>query len=332
MDNLTHTAVGLFLSRAGMNRWTPGATAILLLAANAPDIDIVTLAGGSLSYLHYHRHLTHSLIAAPVMALLSVAVVRVLGRQPVRWAGAMAAAVLGVLSHLALDWTNVYGIRLLLPFSSAWQRLDLTSVVDLWIWSIFLLGVAGPFVARLVSSEITSGGGKPRSYGRGGAIFALVFLLLYESGRSVLHTRAAAMLEARMYEGAAPVRVAAMPDGGNPLRWRGLVETEGFYAVEDINVAGEADPARADIYRKPDTDAAMQAAERTPAFQQFLRWSQFPLWRVLPLDSPENGREVVAIDLRFGTPSAPSFYSRAVVDGSGRVVEAAFHWGPARVR
>src|SRR5262252_6337057 len=37
MDNLTHTAIGLFLSRAGLNRLTPRATAILLLASNAPD-------------------------------------------------------------------------------------------------------------------------------------------------------------------------------------------------------------------------------------------------------------------------------------------------------
>src|SRR5579862_3788984 len=69
MDNLTHTAVGLFLSRAGLHRWTPRSTAILLLAANAPDIDILAASRGSLNYLHYHRHITHSLIAMPVMAL-----------------------------------------------------------------------------------------------------------------------------------------------------------------------------------------------------------------------------------------------------------------------
>jgi hypothetical protein len=43
--------VGLALSRAGLNRLTPQATAILLLAANAPDIDVVSAAGGSLAYL-----------------------------------------------------------------------------------------------------------------------------------------------------------------------------------------------------------------------------------------------------------------------------------------
>jgi len=35
MDPLTHTATGLFLSRIGLKRWTPLATPILLLAANA---------------------------------------------------------------------------------------------------------------------------------------------------------------------------------------------------------------------------------------------------------------------------------------------------------
>src|SRR5436853_2726722 len=118
MDNLTHTAVGLFLSRAGLGRWTPLATPILLLAANAPDIDIVSTAGGSLNYLHYHRHLTHSLLAMPLMALLPVLLVRLIARKPVHWLGAWAAATIAVASHLLLDFTNSYGIRLLLPFSS----------------------------------------------------------------------------------------------------------------------------------------------------------------------------------------------------------------------
>ena len=72
MDNLTHTATGLFLARAGLKRWSPGGTAIVILAANAPDIDIVTAIRGSLNYLHYHRHLTHSLLLMPVMAILPV--------------------------------------------------------------------------------------------------------------------------------------------------------------------------------------------------------------------------------------------------------------------
>src|ERR1022692_346539 len=106
MDPLTHTATGLFLSRIGLKRWTPLATPILLLAANAPDIDIVTSAGGSLSYLHYHRHLTHSLAAMPVVALLTVALVRVVSRKTIHWTGAFFAALVAVATHLLLDLAN----------------------------------------------------------------------------------------------------------------------------------------------------------------------------------------------------------------------------------
>src|SRR3954471_22340281 len=108
MDNLTHTAIGLFLARAGLRRLSPYATPMILLAANAPDVDVVSAASGSLNYLRYHRHLTHSLIAMPVMALIAVALVRVCVRKPVNWAGAFLATLIAVASHLALDWTNVY--------------------------------------------------------------------------------------------------------------------------------------------------------------------------------------------------------------------------------
>src|SRR5215831_12347903 len=199
MDPLTHTATGLFLSRAGLKRWTPLAAPILMLAANAPDIDIVSAAGGSLSYLHFHRHLTHSLAAMPVMAILPVLAVRAIARKPVAWLGAFAASMIAVGSHLLLDLTNIYGIRLLLPFSPRWMSLDLTSVVDLWIWAVIILGLAGPFVARLVGSEIASNAGRAQPHhGRGLAWLALVFIMLYTGGRAVLHGRATAVLESRM--------------------------------------------------------------------------------------------------------------------------------------
>src|ERR1039458_1415859 len=133
MDPLTHTVTGLFLSRIGLKRWTPMATPLLLLAANAPDIDIVTAAGGPLSYLHYHRHITHSLLAMPLVALGTVALVRLVSRKKIHWMGAFFAALIGVATHLLLDLSNTYGVRLLLPFSERWLRLDLLNVFDLWI-------------------------------------------------------------------------------------------------------------------------------------------------------------------------------------------------------
>lgn len=300
MDNLTHTAVGLFLSRAGLNRWTPQASAILMLAANAPDSDVVSAFGGSVSYLHYHRGLTHSLIAMPAMAILCVLVVRAISRRPVRWLGAFLAAIIGVASHLLLDFTNGYGIRLLLPFSPRYYRLEWTSVVDLWIWAAFLLALAAPFLSRLVGSEIASGRRRALYPGRGSPIFALAFVLLYNGARGVLHARALGELESRIYQDATPLRVAASPGAANPLRWRGIVETQDFYAIANVNLAAAFDPARARIVHKAAADAAMDSARRTDTFQIFLRFAEFPVWLVMPDQKLENGKVASVADMRFG--------------------------------
>ena len=267
-----------------------------------------------------------------VMALLPVLVVWAVARKPIHWLGAFFAALIAVASHLLLDLTNMYGVRLLLPFSPEWQRLDVTAVIDLWIWGVLLLGVAGPLVARLVGSEISSGTARDRHNGRGLAIFGLIFLLLYNCGRAVLHTRAVASLDSRIYQEASPLRVAALPDPANPLKWKGLVETRDFYAVADLNLTAEFDPTHATIFHKPDPDPALDAARRTATFVEFLRFSQFPLWRVSPVSEPENGKLVEVLDLRFGSPIAPGFMASAVLSGKLQVLETHFQWGAVRPR
>jgi inner membrane protein len=331
MDNLTHTAVGIFLSRIGPGKWSPRATAAILIAANLPDIDTVTgLFGGGLNYLHYHRHLTHSLAAMPVMALAAVAIVRAAGRKPVAWAGAWCAALIAVASHLALDWTNVYGIRLLLPFSERWLRLDITAVVDLWIWAVCLLGLAAPFLGRLVGSEITSGAARGGPHGRGWAWFALAFLLIYDGARGVLHGRAVAALGSRLYQDAVPVRVVAVPDPVNPMRWRGLMETADSWAEEEISLASDPGAAHPVIFHKPEAEPAIDAARRTPEFQEFLRFSQCPFWRVTPYAGREGARLVEVLDLRFGSPRAPGFAVSAAVDQQLKVIETSVRFGLPR--
>jgi inner membrane protein len=332
MDNLPHTAIGIFLARAGAGRWSPRATAILLVASNAPDIDVLAGLAGPLAYLHYHRGLAHALVAMPVLALLSVAVVRLAGRKPLYWPGACAAALLGVASHLLLDWTNTYGIRLLLPFSARWLRLDATSVVDPWIWAIAAAALIAPFVARLVGSEIASSAARPRHHGRAAAIFALVAIMALDSARLVLHARAVAMVDARTYQGESPTRVAALPDPFNPLRWRGLVETPAFYAIANLDVSGDFDPTRALILYKPDPDPALDAAARTPFFREFLGFNQYPLWRITPAPALEGGQFVELFDLRFGAPPAASFQATALVDAQLHVVNASFRFGAPRSR
>jgi inner membrane protein len=226
-----------------------------------------------------------------------------------------------------LDLNNTYGIRLFLPFSARWLRLDLTNIFDLWIWGVFLLCIAGPFLGRLVGSEIASRNGPPELHGRGFAWLALAFLLLYNCGRGVLHTRAVAELESRIYQDSAPLRTLAVPGPANPWRWRGIVETGDFYAVEDVDLLGNFDPTRATVFHKPAAAPALDAAARTPAFREFLQFSQFPLWRISPDPELGNGTVVEVSDLRFGMLPSTGFAVSATLDSKLEPVSTSFRFG-----
>jgi inner membrane protein len=320
------------VSRTGLKRFTPYATPILLLAANAPDIDAVTLLGGQAMYLHYHRHLTHALAMIPVMAVLPLLVVRLFARKPFQWKGAYLASVIGVATHPLLDALNVYGVRWWLPFSGTWVRWDLASLIDIWIWAALLVAALAPALARLVSSEIGARSGS----GRGFAIFGLCFLVFYCGGRYFLHQRALAVLDSRIYEGAAPMRVAAFPDSFNPLRWRGLVETDQAYLLYRVDLAGRFDPTDARVLYKPQwyagQTAAAAAARRTAPFRVFLGFTQFPYWHFTVIDDPSPVVRVVVTDLRFGSPDSPRFLTTALVRPDGKVERSSFAFQPESSR
>jgi inner membrane protein len=319
LDNATHTLTGLFLSRAGLNRLTPDATPVLLLAANAPDCDVVSAFGGAATYLHWHRNLTHSLLLAPVLALLVVCLFK-LARRPIAFGPAFLVALGGVASHLLLDMTNIYGVRLLLPFSGEWFHWDLTPVIDFWIWGVLLICVAGPFLSKLVGSEM---GASYRKYpGRGFAVLALLFLLTYNLGRMALHTRVVEMLESREYENAAPIRVAAFPMSENLFRWKGLAETSGAYHVFEIDALSQFDPTLGETAPKVEPSRAIEAADGTYAFQVLREFAVYPLYRAIPGAGSEGGYRVELSDLRFG------FTSVALLDRDNRVRKAEFHFGP----
>ena len=129
-----------------------------------------------------------------------------------------------------------------------------------------------------------------------------------------------------------PWRVAALPDPVDPFRWRGLVETAGFYAIPDVRLGREFDPSDAPVFHKPDWNPSLQAAAAAEPFRVFLGFSQFPLWRVVPAPDGGESRLVEAIDMRFGTPLDPGFMASAVVLPDGRVSTAAFQFGRARPR
>lgn len=154
MDNLTHSLVGAVLGQAGLKRTTGLAMPALIIGANLPDVDAACffwLEGTE--HLAFRRGITHG---PPALALLPLVLAGLLwgwdrwqerrgtrpeGRLPVRFGWLYAMAFIGCLSHPFFDWLNVYGIRLLEPFSSQWFYGDTLFIIDVWLWAMLIAGV-----------------------------------------------------------------------------------------------------------------------------------------------------------------------------------------------
>ena len=153
MDNLTHSLVGAVIAQTGLKRKTGLAMPALVIGANLPDVDAACffwLEGTE--HLGFRRGITHGPPALVLLPLLLAGLLwgfdrwqasrgkRPDGRRPVRFGWLYALSLLGTLTHPALDWLNVYGIRLLEPFSSTWYYGDPLFIIDVWLWG--LLGFA----------------------------------------------------------------------------------------------------------------------------------------------------------------------------------------------
>jgi inner membrane protein len=150
LDPVTHTFVGASLSAAGLRRVTPLATATLIVAANAPDVDIAAQAWGSWTALAFRRGLTHGVPALFVLPFLVTGGIMAWDRWvrrrrrpdavPVKPGAVLALSTLGVWTHPFLDWLNNYGMRWLMPLDPGWSYGDALFIIDPWVW--LLLGGA----------------------------------------------------------------------------------------------------------------------------------------------------------------------------------------------
>ncbi len=149
MDNLTHSLVGALLGQAGLKKKTGLAMPALIIGANLPDVDAACffwLEG--VEHLGFRRGITHG---PPALILLPLILAGLLygfdrwqakrgkrpeGRLPVNFKWLFLLSFIGCLTHPALDWLNVYGIRLLEPFSSQWFYGDTLFIIDVWLWAL----------------------------------------------------------------------------------------------------------------------------------------------------------------------------------------------------
>jgi inner membrane protein len=318
LEPVTHFLTGACLGRAGLNRKTALATLTLTLAAEAPDLDVLSRIGGPAFGFAHHRGFTHSFLGVPIDAAVVVGFVYLIWRirrrklknpnLPPRWGLLFLYACIAGLSHILLDFTNNYGVRPFWPFSEKWYSWDIVFIFEPIMFTFLLLGLITPALFSLIDKEI---GVRPRGpRGRLAATLALAAVVLLWMVRDYEHRLAVHALEVRTYNGADPVRASAYPALANPFRWYGVIETANFFVLAPVDSLGpEVDPEdKLQVLYKPEETPVTLAAKRSYLGRVYLDWAQYPITQTETLDPPQQGYIVDFQDLRFA--QLPSLLSR----------------------
>lgn len=285
MDNVTHTLFGATLARTPLARAGRGTTAALLLASNAPDVDIVAaVGGGSIKYLQWHRGPTHGPLGVVTLAVVTAVVVwagrRFYDRRrdvPPRsdpraetpladasFAMLFAVSLIGVVFHILMDLPTSYGTRVLSPFSWQWYAVDWMPIVDIYMLMVMVASLFGR------SNEAQR---------RAKAAIVLTLVAANYGLRAMSHYQALELAprlfgptlpelcDAPPTEGSALeswprptppspptpgrrclVEIAAMPSFASPFRWRIIAQMSNAYEIHDIDLLDSR-------FRNPDTDS-----------------------------------------------------------------------------
>ena len=353
VEPVTHMLTGACLSRAlGFPARARYATAACVIAAELPDADYVYRLGGPLVYFQHHRGWTHALWSLPLQALLVVAVFYALHSTRHRWKRhrsldtpteanwplLFGMALLALLSHLLLDWTNNYGVRPFAPFNPRWYAGELVFIVEPLLLLVLSLALLLPFVFSLVHREM--GIRRPRYQGRPLAAGALILMAGLWVYRSFQHDDALTVVQVQEFRGGRVLHTSLNPYPVDPYRWHVVVETpENFQSGTVDTRIGVFETDQQQIYPKPQVTLATLAAKQSWIGQVYLDWSKYPFvvdtgtvgetHPELTLPPAEAAlRNVVFSDLRFrydvlGTRSgAPPLSAEAWVDAEHRVQRA----------
>lgn len=313
MDNLCHTLVGAALAETGLRRRTRFGLLTLVVASNLPDIDVAVFLT-PVSSVAFRRGWTHGVPAQillpilltlamlwwdrrrPLPAAAGAAVGAGAGAGPAPGSTAASTAgpparagwllllsVLGVLSHVGLDYLNNYGVRLLMPWSGRWFYGDVLFIVDPWLY-LFLGG--GWWLARRK--------GRPGLAAAGLLASALYIALLVPVAHAA---RAEVLAQWTARAGRAPRALMVGPLPLTPFHKQVIVDRGDGYDVGWYAMPGRRLTLTSRLSTLPPEDPAVVRALADHRVRDVLVWSRFP--RFEREDGPD-GAAVRLTDIRFG--------------------------------
>lgn len=154
MDNVTHTIIGTLVgevaARIAPRRHStlPAATrrnlcvTLAALGSNLPDTDLLySFFGGKLNYLLHHRGHTHTILIAVLLGAATLGITRWWIRRRGLQASSQDYAVLAAvliftpLLHIAMDFTNNYGVHPFWPVDNRWFYGDSVFIIEPLLWA-----------------------------------------------------------------------------------------------------------------------------------------------------------------------------------------------------
>jgi membrane-bound metal-dependent hydrolase YbcI (DUF457 family) len=319
LDNLTHSLFGATLARTPLSRAGRGTTAALILASNAPDIDILATAGGAVKYLEWHRGMTHGPLGIVGLGVVSAAMVWI-GRRfyDQRWPRKPAAfhepdasfpmlvavSIVGVLLHVLMDLPTAYGTRVLSPFDWHWFAVDWMPIIDVYLLMALVIGLLGrptpaqrhakaAFVLLLVATNYgVRGAAHHQALEVAPRLFGPTLPLPCDP------PAASTPLIDSWPRATAPsdpppgrrclVEMVAMPSFTSPFTWRIIAQMSNAYEIHEINLLdqrfrdpepGSDAPWRLTLRYPNIWTPAVAKAATTRLGQVFLGFSRFPAAR-----------------------------------------------------
>jgi inner membrane protein len=154
MDNVTHTIIGALVGEvaarvAPSRKSTLPATTrrnlcvtLAAIGSNLPDADLFySFFNGKLNYLLHHRGHTHTVLIALLLGAATLAITRWWLRRRRLQASSQDYAVLAAvlsftpLLHIAMDFTNNYGVHPFWPFDNRWFYGDSVFIIEPLFWA-----------------------------------------------------------------------------------------------------------------------------------------------------------------------------------------------------
>ena len=294
MDNFCHTLVGAAIGEAGLKRRTRYGNATLMLAANLPDLDVISFLT-DVNPISFRRGWTHGVLAQLALPVVFAGVMYAIGRlrpprdssgPPLHPGWLLLLSYIGVYSHVFLDFLNNYGVRVLSPFDWRWFYGDALFIADVWMW--FVLG-AGIWLARRQARTLP-------------AVAALGFASCYIAIMLVSAQTARAVVSDtwREVRGVTPRALMVGPLPFTPFTRTVIVDAGDRYETGTFTWWPTAVTFDGATIPKNSGHPMVKQARDAPQIKDFLVWARFPFWKV----TAEKGCTRVSVgDVRFMSQS-----------------------------